>query len=76
MMQVNQLHERFVGEISGVDTSVPPSPELIAAVDRIAVTFRDLLKRDRAVPARSRQHVGFLIAFRPWNFSIYDEIRK
>jgi DNA-binding Xre family transcriptional regulator len=50
--------------------------ELITALDRIAVTFRDLLKRDRTVPARSRQHVGFLIAFRPWNFSIYDEIRK
>lgn len=50
--------------------------ELIAAVDRIAVTFRDLLKRDRAMPARARQHVGFLIAFRPWNFSIYDPIRK
>ncbi len=50
--------------------------ELNAAVERIAVTFRDLLKRDRSVPARSRQHVGFLIAFRPWNFSIYDPIRK
>ncbi len=50
--------------------------DLIAAIERLAVTFRDLLKRDRAVPAKSRQHVGFLIAFRPWNFSIYDPIRK
>ncbi|MBX9605760.1 MAG: helix-turn-helix transcriptional regulator [Gammaproteobacteria bacterium] len=50
--------------------------DLVAAVERVAVTFRDLLKRDRGVPAAQRQHVGFLIAFRPWNFSIYDDIRR
>jgi len=50
--------------------------ELLTAIDRLAVTFRDLLRRDRSVPAAARQHVGFLIAFRPWNFSIYDSIRK
>ncbi|MGE3772328.1 MAG: helix-turn-helix domain-containing protein [Gammaproteobacteria bacterium] len=50
--------------------------ELLAAIDRLAVTFRDLLRRDRNVPAAARQHVGFMIAFRPWNFSIYDALRK
>jgi transcriptional regulator with XRE-family HTH domain len=50
--------------------------ELNAAIERVAVTFRDLLKRDRAVPASTRRHVGFLIAFRPWSFSIYDAIRR
>lgn len=50
--------------------------ELLNAVDRVAVIFRDLLRRDRNVPAAARQHVGFMIAFRPWNFSIYDSLRK
>jgi len=50
--------------------------ELLVAIERITVTFRDLLRRDRNVPAAARQHVGFLIAFRPWNFSLYDTVRK
>jgi DNA-binding Xre family transcriptional regulator len=50
--------------------------ELLVAIERITVTFRDLLRRDRNVPAAARQHVGFLIAFRPWNFSLYDAVRK
>lgn len=50
--------------------------ELLIAIERITVTFRDLLRRDRNVPAAARQHVGFLIAFRPWNFSLYDTVRK
>lgn len=88
---IEQLFERLIAdEFMTADFRVPGRArlflhgflsergreELQAAIERLAVTFRDLLRRDRNAPAAARQHVGFLIAFRPWNFSIYDSLRK
>ena len=50
--------------------------EVIREFERLAVVFREQLRRDRSVPAASRRHVGFLVAFRPWGFSMYDGIRR
>lgn len=50
--------------------------EVIREFERLAVVFREQLRRDRTVPAAQRRHVGFLVAFRPWGFSMYDSIRR
>ncbi len=48
--------------------------EVIRWFEGLAVAFREQLRRDCAIPAASRSHVGFPVAFRPWGFRMYDSI--
>ncbi len=62
-MQVNQLHERFVGEILGVDTSVPPSPEVIDAVEAAMARYAVCVIRGASL--NDADHIRFSRAFGP-----------
>ena len=48
-MQVRQLHPLFAGEITGLDTSRPLSPESIAAVEQAMATYAVCVVRDASL---------------------------
>jgi alpha-ketoglutarate-dependent 2,4-dichlorophenoxyacetate dioxygenase len=62
-MQVNHLHERFVGEIIGLDTSVPPDPATIAAFEAAMARFAVCVIREASL--RDEDHIRFSRAFGP-----------
>jgi hypothetical protein len=49
---------------------------LMRKLDRLAAEFRDLAELDRSLPAREKRSMGFLLAARPWVFSMFDSLRR
>jgi alpha-ketoglutarate-dependent 2,4-dichlorophenoxyacetate dioxygenase len=62
-MKVRQLHQRFVGEITGLDTSLSPTPEVIAAVEAAMADHAVCVIRDASL--RDEDHIRFSRAFGP-----------
>lgn len=62
-MQVRQLHPLFAAEITGLDTSVPLSPESIAAVESAMATYAVCVVRDASL--NDADHIRFSRAFGP-----------
>jgi alpha-ketoglutarate-dependent 2,4-dichlorophenoxyacetate dioxygenase len=62
-MQIRQLHERFVGEITGLDTSVPPSAETIEAFEAAMARYAVCVIRDASL--NDQHHIQFSRAFGP-----------
>jgi DNA-binding Xre family transcriptional regulator len=49
---------------------------LLRKLERLAVEFRDLAELDRSLPAREKRSMGFLLAARPWVFSMFESLRR
>ena len=49
---------------------------LLRKLERLAAEFRDLAELDRTLPARDKRSVGFLLAGRPWVFSMFKNLRR
>jgi DNA-binding Xre family transcriptional regulator len=49
---------------------------LLRKLERLAAEFRDLAELDRTLPARDKRSVGFLLAGRPWVFSMFESLRR
>ena len=58
-----QLHERFVGEITGLDTSVDPDPATIAAVEEAMARYAVCVIRNASLGDAA--HIRFSRAFGP-----------
>jgi alpha-ketoglutarate-dependent 2,4-dichlorophenoxyacetate dioxygenase len=62
-MQVRQLHERFVGEVTGLDTSAPLSQDTIDAFEAAMARYAVCVIRDASL--RDEDHIRFSRAFGP-----------
>jgi alpha-ketoglutarate-dependent 2,4-dichlorophenoxyacetate dioxygenase len=62
-MQTRRLHDRFVGEIIGLDTAVPPSQETVAAFESAMAEFAVCVIREASL--RDEDHIRFSRAFGP-----------
>jgi alpha-ketoglutarate-dependent 2,4-dichlorophenoxyacetate dioxygenase len=62
-MQIRQLHERFVGEITGLDTSVPPDQGTIAAFEAAMARYAVCVIRNASL--NDQDHIRFSRAFGP-----------
>jgi alpha-ketoglutarate-dependent 2,4-dichlorophenoxyacetate dioxygenase len=62
-MQVSQLHERFVGEITGLDTSGPLAPGTVAAVEAAMAQYAVCVIRNASL--NDADHIRFSRAFGP-----------
>lgn len=62
-MQISQLHERFVGEITGLDTAGPPTPGTVAAVEAAMARHAVCVIRDFSLG--DENHIRFSRAFGP-----------
>jgi alpha-ketoglutarate-dependent 2,4-dichlorophenoxyacetate dioxygenase len=62
-MRINQLHERFVGEVIGLDTSVPPDPATIEAFEAAMARYAVCVIRDASL--KDEDHIRFSRAFGP-----------
>ena len=62
-MQINQLHPRFVGEITGLDTSVPVTPETVKAVEGAMAEHAVCVIRNARLT--DEDHIRFSRAFGP-----------
>ena len=62
-MQIRQLHPRFVGEITGLDTSVQLSPESVEAVEAAMAEYAVCVIRDAALS--DEDHIRFSRSFGP-----------
>lgn len=62
-LTVNPLHPVFAAEMIGADLSVPPTPELIEAVEQSMATYAVTVLRD--VQATDEEHIRFARAFGP-----------
>jgi alpha-ketoglutarate-dependent 2,4-dichlorophenoxyacetate dioxygenase len=62
-MQINQLHPRFVGEIIGLDTSAPITPETVEAVEAAMAQYGVCVIRDASLT--DEDHLRFSRAFGP-----------
>jgi DNA-binding Xre family transcriptional regulator len=49
---------------------------LLRKLERLAAEFRDLAELDRTLPARDKRSIGFLLAGRPWVFSMFESLRR
>jgi alpha-ketoglutarate-dependent 2,4-dichlorophenoxyacetate dioxygenase len=63
MQVVNQLHPRFVGEITGLDTSAPVAPETIGAFEGAMAKYAVCVIRNASL--RDEDHIRFSRAFGP-----------
>jgi alpha-ketoglutarate-dependent 2,4-dichlorophenoxyacetate dioxygenase len=63
MQIANQLHPRFLGEITGLDTSVPPTPETIEFVEKAMAQYGVCVIRDAS--RKDEDHIRFSRAFGP-----------
>jgi alpha-ketoglutarate-dependent 2,4-dichlorophenoxyacetate dioxygenase len=62
-MQIKQLHPRFVGEITGLDTSAPVTPETIEAVEDAMAKYAVCVIRNASL--KDEDHIRFARAFGP-----------
>ena len=62
-MQIQQLHPLFVGEITGLDTSVPVTPETVRAVEDAMARYAVCVIRDASL--KDEDHIRFSRAFGP-----------
>lgn len=62
-MQVRQLHPLFAGEITGLDTSAPITPETVAAVERAMADHAVCVVRNASLS--DADHIRFTRAFGP-----------
>ncbi len=62
-MQISQLHERFVGEITGLDTAGPPTAATVAAVEAAMARFAVCVIRGFTLSDEA--HIRFSRAFGP-----------
>lgn len=62
-MQVHQLHPRFVGEIIGLDTSLPITPETVNPVEAAMARYAVCVIRDASL--EDEDHIRFSRAFGP-----------
>ena len=62
-MHIKQLHPRFVGEITGLDTSGPITPEIVEAVEDAMAQYAVCVIRDAALSDEA--HIRFSRAFGP-----------
>jgi alpha-ketoglutarate-dependent 2,4-dichlorophenoxyacetate dioxygenase len=62
-MQINQLHPLFVGEIIGLDTSAPVTPDTIQAVEDAMAKYAVCVIRNASL--RDEDHIRFSRAFGP-----------
>lgn len=60
-MRISQLHERFVAEITGLDTSVPPDPRTIDAFEAAMARYAVCVIRDASLT--DADHIRFSRAF-------------
>jgi alpha-ketoglutarate-dependent 2,4-dichlorophenoxyacetate dioxygenase len=63
MQVINQLHPRFVGEITGLDTSAPVTPETIEAFESAMAKYAVCVIRDASL--KDEDHIRFSRAFGP-----------
>jgi transcriptional regulator with XRE-family HTH domain len=49
---------------------------LMKKIDRLTKDFNELLEIDKALPGENRQHVGLLINYRPWVFSLIRDLKR
>jgi alpha-ketoglutarate-dependent 2,4-dichlorophenoxyacetate dioxygenase len=62
-MQINQLHPRFVGEVIGLDTSVPLAPGTIQAFEGAMAQYAVCVVRNASLSDEA--HIRFSRAFGP-----------
>jgi alpha-ketoglutarate-dependent 2,4-dichlorophenoxyacetate dioxygenase len=62
-MRINQLHERFVAEVTGLDTSVPLEPPQIEAFEAAMARFAVCVIRDASLS--DQDHIRFSRTFGP-----------
>jgi len=62
-MQIKQLHPRFVGEITGLDTSVQLTPEEVEAVEAAMAEYAVCVIRDASLS--DEDHIRFSRSFGP-----------
>jgi alpha-ketoglutarate-dependent 2,4-dichlorophenoxyacetate dioxygenase len=62
-MQIRQLHPLFVGEITGLDTSAPVTPETNEAVERAMEKYAVCVIRNASL--KDEDHIRFSRAFGP-----------
>jgi alpha-ketoglutarate-dependent 2,4-dichlorophenoxyacetate dioxygenase len=60
-LTIHQIHPLFVGEVSGVDLRRPPSPELVAAIDRAMDRHAVLVFRGQKMS--EDEQIAFATAF-------------
>jgi alpha-ketoglutarate-dependent 2,4-dichlorophenoxyacetate dioxygenase len=63
MQVINQLHPRFFGEITGLDTSAPVTPETIGFLENAMATYAVCVIRNASL--RDEDHIRFSRAFGP-----------
>jgi alpha-ketoglutarate-dependent 2,4-dichlorophenoxyacetate dioxygenase len=63
MQVVNQLHPRFFGEITGLDTAAPVTPETIAAFENAMAKYAVCVIRNASL--KDEDHIRFSRAFGP-----------
>jgi alpha-ketoglutarate-dependent 2,4-dichlorophenoxyacetate dioxygenase len=63
MQVVNQLHPRFFGEITGLDTSVPPPPQTIQGFEAAMAKYAVCVIRNASL--KDEDHIRFSRAFGP-----------
>lgn len=49
---------------------------LMKKIDRLTKDFNELLEIDKALPGENRQHVGLLLNYRPWVFSLMRNLKR
>jgi len=62
-MEINQLHPLFVGEIVGLDTSAPITPETVAFFEEAMAKYAVCVIRDASLS--DEDHIRFARAFGP-----------
>jgi alpha-ketoglutarate-dependent 2,4-dichlorophenoxyacetate dioxygenase len=62
-MEINQLHPRFMGEIAGLNTSAPISPETVKIVEDAMAKYAVCVIRDAM--QNDADHISFSRAFGP-----------
>jgi alpha-ketoglutarate-dependent 2,4-dichlorophenoxyacetate dioxygenase len=67
MQVINQLHPRFFGEITGLDTSAPVTPETIQAFEAAMAKYAVCVIRDASL--KDEDHIRFSRAFGPLELS-------
>lgn len=49
---------------------------LMKKIDRLTKDFHELLEMDKALPGENRRHVGLLLNYRPWIFSLIRDLKR
>jgi alpha-ketoglutarate-dependent 2,4-dichlorophenoxyacetate dioxygenase len=60
-MQITQIHPLFVGEVSGVDIRLPPTPQTVAAIDEAMARYAVLVFRGQ--PMSEDQQIAWSCGF-------------